>query len=371
MSSSGFVIDPDIRRAHTPPPHIYSDAAVYELQRDAVFARAWHFVGDARQVRTPGSVVPHVLLPGCLDEPVVLTCDDDSSVHCLSNVCTHRGTIVVEGSGHVRHLRCRYHGRRFALDGTMTHMPEFDDVVDFPSPADNLPRLHTARWGPLLFASIDPLCTFDEWIAPVRDRVAFIPFDSYEPDASYTQDYAIRANWAMYCENYLEGFHVPYVHGASLTGLDYGAYTTELFDWCNLQKGIGRKGEPAFDIPEGHRDHGEHVVAYYFWLFPNFMVNVYPGFISLNIVRPETPQRTRVTFLRYVEPGAPLYEGSVAADLHRVEMEDEEIVESAQQGSRARLYRGGRYSPAREQGTHHFHQLLARSMGSGGAAPPR
>lgn len=361
-----FTVDEDIRRARTPPPSLYHQPAVFEHQKETVFARAWHHVGDARQVRTPGSVAPHVLLPGCLDEPVVLTCDDDSQVHCLSNVCTHRGTLVVEGAGHVRHLRCRYHGRRFALDGSMTHMPEFDDVADFPSPRDDLPRLRTARWGPLLFAAMDPLCTFDEWIAPLRERIGFLPFDRYELDPSCTQHYALRANWALYCENYLEGFHVPHVHGASLTGLDYGAYTTELFDWSSLQKGIGRAGEPAFELPPGHHDHGEHVVAYYFWLFPNFMVNVYPGFISLNVVSPEGPQRTRVTFLRYVLPGTPLYEGSVAADLHRVEMEDEEIVESAQQGSRARLYHGGRYSPAREQGTHHFHRLLAQAMTGAG-----
>src|SRR5688572_21940473 len=100
-----FTIDADISRAHTPPPEIYHRAEHYERQKETVFARAWHFLGDARQLRTPGRVVPQVLLPGCLDEPVVLTCDDDSNVHCLSNVCTHRGTLVVEGEGHVRQLR--------------------------------------------------------------------------------------------------------------------------------------------------------------------------------------------------------------------------------------------------------------------------
>jgi choline monooxygenase len=49
-------------------------------------------------------------------------------------------------------------------------------------------------------------------------------------------------------------------------------------------------------------------------------------------------------------------------DLHRVEMEDEEVFESVQRHLRSRLYDRGRYSPRREAGTHHFHKLLARFL---------
>ena len=358
-------IDRDIRRARTLPSAIYHDAGAWALQRERVFARAWHLLPGAERVRAPGHVLPLTLLEGCLDEPVVLTRDDGGALHCLSNVCTHRGALVVEGEGHVRSLRCRYHGRRFGLDGCMTFMPEFDQTEDFPSAADDLPRLQLAEWGPLVFAAIDPVVPFDEWIAPVRARVDWMPLARFHHDPVTSRDYHLAANWALYVDNYLEEFHIPYVHGASLGGtLDYEAYRTERFAYGNLQFGMSKAGEPVFELPAGHPDYGEPVGAFYFWLFPNLMLNFYPWGLSVNVVCPRGADRTRVSFLTYLWDES-RRSGGAGGDLHRVEMEDEEIVESVQRGARSRLYDRGRYSARREVGTHHFHQLLAAAMGDG------
>jgi choline monooxygenase len=355
-------VDADIRRARTLPARVYHDARVYEAARERVFARSWQPVGDVARLKAPGHVLPLVLLEGCLDEPLVLTHADDGKVRCLSNVCTHRGTVVVEGEAHLQTLRCRYHGRRFDLDGCMRSMPEFDDVEGFPSPEDDLPSLPLHAWGPLYWSSLDPMCDFEAWIRPLTRRVDWLRPDRFVLHHDRSADYLVSANWALYCDNYLEGFHVPYVHGASLGGkLDYEAYRTELFDWSSVQVGVAREGEPAFDLPPGHPDEGQRIAAWYFWLFPNVMLNVYPWGLSLNVVQPLGPTRTRVLFRSYVSDTSKLGEGA-GADLHRVEMEDEEIVEAAQHGVRSRLYDRGRYSPRREQGPHHFHRLLADAL---------
>jgi choline monooxygenase len=237
-------------------------------------------------------------------------------------------------------------------------------VTDFPSSSDNLPRLATARWGPFLFASLDPLMPFEDWISPVRRRMDWMPVDTFRPDAASGRDYTLDANWALYVDNYLEEFHIPFVHGVSLGGaLDYDAYRTERFEWGNLQFGVAKDGEPAFDLPVGHPDADTRMAAYYFWLFPNLMLNFYPWGLSVNIVQPRGPARTTVAFRTWVWEAERRGSGA-GADLHRVEMEDEEIVESVQRGVRSRLYDRGRYSPRREVGTHHFHELLAR-VGSG------
>lgn len=356
-----FNVDPDIRRAHTPDTELYVDPAVFAAQRGGVFARSWQLVGHAEQVRVPGQVQPLTLLEGCLDEPLLLTRDAGDQMHCLSNVCTHRGTLVCEHGGVERSLRCRYHGRRFALDGTFQHMPEFEGAVGFPSEADNLPRLPLAEFGRLWFTSLQPAVEFEAWIEPVRQRVGWLPLDAARFDAARSRDYLVAANWALYCENYLEGFHIPFVHAGLAEALDYGAYRTELFRYGNLQVGIGRGGEAAFELPESSPDRGQSIVGYYFWLFPNLMLNVYPWGISVNVVKPLAIDRTRVSFLSYVWDDSKLDLGA-GAQLDRVEREDEAVVESVQRGVRARLYRHGRYSPTREQGTHHFHRLLAEFM---------
>src|SRR5439155_8872483 len=141
----------------------------------------------------------------------------------------------------------------------------------------------------------------------------------------------------------------------------YGAYRTDTYAYCSLQYGYSKAAESTFELPNGHPDQGSNIGAFYYWLFPNTMLNFYPWGLSVNVVRPLGAQRTRVSFLSYVWDAAKRAAG-VGADLHRVEMEDEEVVEAVQRGVRARLYERGRYSPRREIGTHHFHRLLADFM---------
>jgi choline monooxygenase len=353
-------IDAAVERAETPPGWFYSDPAVLRRQADRVFARSWQLV-DAVP-RSPGHVVPFTLLPGCLDEPLVTTLADDGELRCLSNICTHRGALVVEGEAHVRHLRCRYHGRRFDLAGRMTAAPGFERAEDFPRPADDLPALPVHAWGPLRFCSIDPAVSFDEWIAPMRERMAFLPHAALRHDATRSRDYHANANWALYTENYLEPLHIAFVHQHSLTAaLDLDTYRTELLAHGVLQVGMAKRGDATFRLPADHPDQGLPVAAYYWWLFPNIMFNFYPWGLSLNVVQPLGAERTRVLFSTFVGDAALLGTGA-GADLHRVELEDEDIVESVQASMRARLYRRGRYSPSGENGTHHFHRMLLAAL---------
>jgi choline monooxygenase len=99
------------------------------------------------------------------------------------------------------------------------------------------------------------------------------------------------------------------------------------------------------------------IAALYYWIFPNTMLNFYPWGLSVNIVKPITPQLTRVSFLSFTYPNSNATSHVNALD--KVEREDEAIVESVQKGINSRFYTHGRYATKRETGTHHFHQLLA------------
>jgi choline monooxygenase len=142
--------------------------------------------------------------------------------------------------------------------------------------------------------------------------------------------------------------------------LDYGDYSTELFAFSNLQLGIAKDGEMSFDLPETAPDFGKNVAAFYFFVFPNLMFNFYPWGLSLNVIEPISIAETRVKFLTYIFDRAKF--GNADEALHQTEMEDEAIVESVQKGIRSRFYDSGRYSPTREQGTHHFHRLICEFM---------
>src|SRR5207253_276984 len=114
------------KRAETLPAQVYGDPAFFEIARERVFARSWQFVADTDRLKSPGQAVPVTMLEGYLDEPVLLTRDSKDVIHCMSNVCTHRGNLLVEGDCHSQQLRCRYHGRCFGLDGKFLSTPGFE-----------------------------------------------------------------------------------------------------------------------------------------------------------------------------------------------------------------------------------------------------
>jgi len=357
-----FPIHPDIREAHTLPGSFYTDLGVYEDVKERVFTNSWQWLGVLDAVGEPGTAFPFTMLPGLLDEPLVLTQDEAGIVHCLSNVCTHRGNILLKAHGKCKKIRCAYHGRRFGLDGRLEYAPGFESAQSFPSEDDHLPRIPLAQLGRFIFASLAPSVKFAEWTIGLQERIGDYPWHLLKLDPSRTKSYSFDANWALYVDNYLEGFHIPFVHKGLNATLEKGEYHVEKLPWGNVQIGIAAEGQPALDLPPTSPDHGKRVAAYYFWFFPNLMLNFYPWGLSVNVVRPQGIQKTQVQFLTYVLHPKLLDQGA-GADLHRVEMEDEEVVLDVQKGIRARLYKQGRYSPTMELGVHQFHQMLSKALG--------
>jgi choline monooxygenase len=339
-------IEADIAAAHTLPGSFYSDAAAFERTRERVFARTWQWLGTLGEVSEPESLAPRELLPGFLDEPLLLARDAGGRLRCLSNVCTHRGNLLVRAACRAQQIRCGYHSRRFDLAGKMTFMPEFREARGFPTAADDLPQVAFGEFAGQGFASLEPAAPLEAFLAEVRESLAGDPVERLAHDPSRDREFDVKAHWALYVENYLEGFHIPFVHAALNEALDYGTYASELGRYANLQLARDREG---------------NVAARYWWVFPNLMLNAYPWGISLNVVEPRAIDRTRVLFRSFVWDASRLDQGA-GSGLDRVEAEDEAIVEAVARGVRSRLYGRGRYSPTRERGVHHFHRLLAEFL---------
>jgi choline monooxygenase len=357
-----FFVDPDISRARTISTEVYTSPAFFDIAKEKIFACSWQWIADTDMVKQPGACYPFTLLENYLNEPLVLTRDERDNLHCLSNVCTHRGNLLVYEPCQQTNLRCRYHGRLFHLDGRFKSMPEFKEVKDFPSPDDDLTALPLFQWGKLLFTTPGKKYEAELFFRDMMQRMDWLPFSEFQHRPELSKDYFIDANWALYCENYLEGFHIPFVHSGLNAAIDFSDYSTELFyPFSSVQIGISKTGENCFDIPPSSPDHGRKVAAYYFWVFPNLMFNFYPWGLSINIVQPLAVDRTKVSFRIFVWKEA-LRSSGAGGELDKVEMEDEEIVQQVQKGIQSRFYKQGRYSVTREKGTHHFHELLAKFL---------
>ncbi len=362
MEALELDIDPDVRRARTPPAAFYRPGVHQRRLLEAAFAPQWQWLADAEQVPAPEGCLPVTLLPGSLDEPLVVT-RQGSRLLCLSNVCTHRGMPIALTAARTGGLRCAYHGRRFSLDGRMLSAPGFEGAADFPGPADDLASLPLEAFGPWLFTRLADGPGFERLRAPLAARIGHLPLDRLVRHAQRSRRFEMHAHWALYVENYLEGLHIPYLHTGLAGAIDWTRYRYELFDGGVLQVALAGEGDECFrdERPAGHPDGDEAIAAWYFWFFPNLMVNVYPWGVSMNRVRPLVDGRTAVDFEGYVWDAERLGRGA-GGDLDRVEREDEFAVEAVQRGLAARLYRGGRYAPEHEAGSHHFHRLCQRAL---------
>jgi len=343
----------DLSLASTLPASLYVEPEVLALERDRIFARTWQPVGNLVDLAEPGAFVT----ADVAGEPVVVTRTLEGDLRAFYNVCRHRAGPLAEGKGRRKLLTCRYHGWTYALDGKLLKTPEFEGVKNFDPACSGLVPVRVETFGPWVFVNLDahaePLARV---LGEIVDETAPFDLTAFRPVAR--RDYDIACNWKVYVDNYLEGFHIPYIHAGLNATLDYGDYRVELLPGATLQLGTSKSKEGCFDIPAGHPDHGTNIAAYYYWIFPNTMVNVYPWGISINVVRPLAPNLTKVSFLPYVWDETKRGSGA-GADLDRVEREDEAVVNLVQKGMRSRFYARGRYSPAREDGTHHFHRLIS------------
>ncbi len=345
-----FDINPDISQAETLSSEFYTDEKFFRESKEKIFARSWQLVGTTDEI---DNIKPFTILENFLDEPILIT-KSGKKLNCLSNVCTHRGKLLIDESCKANGIRCGYHGRRFDLTGKFLSMPEFENVKNFPSEKDNLPKLAFDTFGKLLFVSVNPSAKFEEFFAPVYECLSWVNWKDLKFSAEKSREYFVNAHWALYCENYLEGFHIPFVHQSLNAVVDYDSYATETFRFAILQTGFAKSGDNAFAFDQ-------KIAALYFFVFPNLMLNFYPWGLSVNIVKPLETDLTRISYLTFVSDETKLNKGA-GADLSRVEFEDQAVVEAVQKGINSRFYDKGRYSPTREQGTHHFHRLIAEFM---------
>lgn len=356
-------IQSKIERAETLPSTFYTSEADYRESIDRIFALSWQYIGDRSVLlKAPENVFPVTLLEKAIDEPLILKTDGDQ-VGCMSNVCTHRGFQIVHHPAKMNKIVCGYHGRRFDLKGKVEHMPEFKEAEDFPRPCDHLTQLPIQRWKRFLFTGIDPKINFSVIHEKLEERLGFLDIDQWRFAPEFSKTYNVNANWALYCDNYLEGFHIPFVHQELNGMIDYGAYSTEVYDHMSVQIGYGKNGDEGFDLPKNHPDYGKVVLAYYYWLFPNFMLNVYSWGVQINIIKPISKEYCKVEFLYFIGDEEKWEKFGKDSLAEKVEREDEYVVEGVQKGMKSRFYSTGRFSPKREKGVHYFHRLISDYMG--------
>jgi choline monooxygenase len=345
--------------AHTIPASWYTDPRIAQLELQNVFSRAWQAVGRTEQVEKPGQYVT----ASVAGEPVVAVRGSDGKLRAFYNVCRHHAmTVMNEPCGHAQHMRCPYHGWTYNLEGELRGMTEFEGVCNFDRAQNGLVPIRVETWENFVFVNLDPhAASLPEFLGALVDLAKPLGFGGLQ--FVERRSYTLNCNWKVYVDNFLDGgYHVPHMHKGLNSVLDYTNYTIENVDRCCVQSSpvaVDKSSEAsAAATRKGDR-------AYYFWQYPNFMLNWYEGYLDTNLVLPLGVDRCEVIFDFYFgdtrESQMPYIRESMGVS-ERVQQEDIIICAGVQRGLSSRAYQSGRLSVRREAGEHLFHRLLAADL---------
>ncbi|HMA33543.1 MAG TPA: SRPBCC family protein [Chloroflexia bacterium] len=353
---SDYQFEPNLARATTLPARWYTAPEFQTLEKDKIFTRTWQAIGRIDEVARPGDFITGEVV----GEPLVVTRGTDGVLRAFYNVCRHRAGNVAAGKGNRKSLQCRYHGWTYGLDGQLRTTPEFEGVEEFDKACYGLQPVQVDTWGPFVFVNLDPAAPpLSATLGQILEETAHIPLAQMRPVER--RDYIIACNWKVYIDNYLEGYHLPIAHPGLYRELDYENYRVETHAQHSRQLAPLR---PALGSGAGRRYaevKADEEVLYY-WVFPNFMVNIYPDNMSSNLIIPLGLDRTLTIFewFFHEQGGGAAWEGvqQAVAFSDEIQQEDIAICEAVQRGLSSRAYDRGRFSVKRENGVHHFHSLV-------------
>lgn len=358
-----------LAEASTIPSSWYTDEGIYKLEQQTTFSRSWQVAARSDQVHEPGRYVTTEIA----GEPIVIVRGTDGALRGFFNVCRHHAAAVMtEPEGHATQLRCPYHGWTYSLSGELKGTPDFSGVCNFDRAKNGLAPVEIADWEKWIFIRLDKKQNLSqEELSPslpeflgndLSAQIKVLGFENVH--WMERRQYNLNCNWKVFVDNYLDGgYHVPHLHKGLDSVLDYGSYTIENGQHFCLQS------SPI--VSTGGRDDVGAVRtgprAFYYWLYPNFMMNYYEGVLDTNLVRPLAVDRTEVVFDFYFgDLGESALERNLASiDVgDRIQQEDLDICESVQRGLNSRAYEAGRLSVRREAGEHLFHRLLYEDLKS-------
>ena len=289
-------------------PRFYRDPEVAELEETRIFARSWQLVGHVSQLPAPGGY----MTASVGSQPVLVVRGDDGELRAFRNVCRHRGSRLLSGSGECgKAIRCRYHGWTYRLDGELIGVPEGRSISGLDKPALGLFPARIEVMCGLVFVNLD---VHAAPLAPgLGQRLERYGIERLRPGRTLSGSQP--ANWKIVIDNYSEGYHIPVGHPGLMRLLDYRRYDVELHDdyaWFEAplrEKPSGNPVERAYQrlvAPMPGLTEEDHRVWRYVLIYPNTTIDLYPDQVYTWRIDPDGPLRSRDTAVVYRHPHAGL-----------------------------------------------------------------
>jgi len=194
-------------------PGVYTSEAFLALEGEKIFRRQWICAGLSADIPEPGNYT-------CFDldsQPVVIMRQSDGKIQAFSNVCRHRMMTLLEGSGSCRRIVCPYHAWTYGIDGQLIAAPQMQERPGFKNGEISLPKIRCEVWHGWMYLTLDqdaePVSALLSGLEPL---VSPYNMQHYVPIARQQQVWS--TNWKHLTENFMEGYHLPVTHKATVGG---------------------------------------------------------------------------------------------------------------------------------------------------------
>ena len=364
-------VKPPIETSYSLPGACYSDAAVLELEKKAIFTGNWIGIGRADQLKNPGDYSTRDIV----GIPIIILRDTKNHLRAFANTCRHRGAKLLSGSGNCQVIRCPFHRWTYALDGRLLTAPKINNSDHFDYGEYGLKELKLAeRFGFAFISLSDDIKNIDDYL---RDFDALHAPWSLNQLVSYKRHtFEVNCNWKAFLDVFNEYYHLPYVHPDSINSIYLSPQPADKVDGDFASQFGGTEGTGAllestqqYTLPQiKSLDESTAQGARYSWIFPNMTFAAGTESIWIYEAYPITPQRSQIVLtLCFPESTTQLedFEASAAFYFERLLTaidEDIDALENQQLGLNSPFAQQGRYHPELEPNVANFAIWYARQM---------
>ncbi len=345
------------------PPDVYTSAEFLERELKDIFAHEWICAGRVSTLAKPGDFITYELA----GQPVVIVRGRDGTLNAMSNVCRHRMSTLLEGSGHVRYIVCPYHAWTYNLDGSLRDAPLMKQTTGFCKEDYRLPRIRCEEWLGWIYITMNAdIASVAERLKPLEDLIAPYGMENYVE--CFHETHVWNTNWKVLAENFMESYHLPVCHWATV-----GPYS-------KLEEMVCPPGLATFNyhwiikdanlaIGNAHPDNTRLVgdrrkTTALLAIYPSHLITLTPGYFWYLSLHAKGTGQVHITYGGglspefLADPNREEYVGTLKTLLDRVNLEDRGCTEKVYRGLNADAAKPGHLSYL-ERPIYDFMQYLA------------
>ncbi|MDA9233819.1 aromatic ring-hydroxylating dioxygenase subunit alpha [Candidatus Pelagibacter sp.] len=342
------------------PASSYTDESFWKKECNTALSDGWLFVGFVHELKKPGDVIPIFIA----EKPILIVKNNNNEITAFHNVCSHRCLKLVDEKKNVgKIIRCPYHSWSYDLEGKLKSAPHIGGIDQHKPKGFNfsdhgLKPIRIQVWHDWIFINLNGKAKkFEEYAKPLIKK--FNDIDLTKLKYAATLNFGkINTNWKFLIENFIEPYHVQFVHKTTTNQPLKNHYT--VVDGICYGSGVDVEKEDTKNSA------ALSVTSRYLSLFPNFIIGTYfPNQVGVYLNIPISPGVTSQKRIIYTTDGKKMSkeEANMIKNIWwSVHKEDHEMCERLQEGrSSPASNEGGLLSPVWEKGVQAFQKLIIDS----------